>query len=233
MDKYITAQIGLARNNLRYVRIKGLASDSTTAWEKGYYTLTEVYFSHNGVVIPGTLSRLAWINFGGNFTGGDTISCGVDCYLYGSRRLTNTSEWQPYSTELFGGTSKTLEQGYDYQLIVCATSLIGENDVAGALAKYTYTDDTGKNYVLLMDKSNADAIGNPAADPTAVVSMPNRLRPRHIWFLDTPTLRLKRKVIACKPDNGYYKNGGNVSLQAVGGDVTFKATGRVGEKASF
>lgn len=56
--------------------------------------------------------------------------------------------------------------------------------MAGSRGTYRYTSDTGTNYALDMDASNASAMGFAVADP-ADLPLPKRMRPRAVhalWF---------------------------------------------------
>lgn len=112
-------------------------------------------------------------------------------------------------------------------------SVVGYSDMAGKLAKFTYTSDTDVQYIIRMDATNGAAVNNTAAAANAVVNKPGALTLRYLLAEQTDDPTVRRKIPITQNGNPLYRNGGNITLQTVGGDKTFRITGRVGEKYSF
>lgn len=110
---------------------------------------------------------------------------------------------------------------------------VGESELAGILAKYKYTTDTGSEYIIRMDGSNGSAIGNPAVGESEVVSKPGPLTLRYVLLEQVSNPAIRRKIVICSTGNQFYRVGGNVNLETIAGTVAFRVTGRVGEKFSF
>lgn len=112
-------------------------------------------------------------------------------------------------------------------------SVTGYSEMAGKLAKFTYTSDTDAQYIIRMDATNGAAVNNTAAAANAVVNKPGALTLRYLLAEQTDDPTIRRKIPITQNGNPLYRNGGNITLQTVSGDKTFRITGRVGEKYSF
>lgn len=112
-------------------------------------------------------------------------------------------------------------------------SITGYSEMAGKLAKFSYTSDTDQQYFIRMDQTNGLAVSNVAAPANAVVNKPGALTLRYILLEQTDDPTVRRKIPICQDGNPLYRNGGTINLQTVTGDKAFRITGRVGEKYSF
>ena len=112
-------------------------------------------------------------------------------------------------------------------------SAIGYSEMAGKLAKFSYTSDTDVQYIIRMDASNGAAVANTGAASSAVVNKPSALTLRYILLEQTDDPTVRRKIPITQSSNPLYRNGGTVTLETVTGNKSFRITGRIGEKYSF
>lgn len=106
--------------------------------------------------------------------------------------------------------------------------------VAGVLADFVYTADSGTKYRYRGDKSNNLAIGNVAYDVEtdgALPYLPKNMAPRYVLFESQNPVAgrapLQRKIPAGSPDNAYFLSETNtVTLDVVGAvaGAVFKLT---------
>lgn len=104
---------------------------------------------------------------------------------------------------------------------------MAEGTTLGPRDYYKYTADDGKEYQLLVDASNATAMGGEVA--LNGVDLPRRCQPRGVFVQDDDGSR--KFLVAFKPDHVAYKSMVSTSV-AIKGE-TWKTTGRRGETKVF
>lgn len=233
LDTLITFAIGGSLGgSVSDVKISGRASDSPSAWKAGWYSLLP-----NDLYVDGSITSisqsLVWTTNVHGWAGGTTVQVDSSWYFIGTKQNETTGEFALHFEIGFGNIPYTFPEGFDYYGAINCFTLRGGNPMAGLLTKITYTSDTGNTYVLVMDKSNAAAIGNAEAPAGSVVSLPGNLTPRYILLQQSDNPRIRRKIIAGTQGLSRYKDGGTVSLETVAGAKDFTVTGRVGEKYTF
>lgn len=97
--------------------------------------------------------------------------------------------------------------------------------VLGPRGWYKYTNDSGNDDQIFMRVADAAAVSNLAVAQGDQPPIAKRLKPRHVWFVNSAGL-LRRKIYIGDPTNSILKTPGTISLD---GD-TWKSQGRVGEK---
>lgn len=216
------------------IKISGKAAAySSTAWRGGLYDLAVPRLLTNGIPAIFPAWPVGWFVGTGAFLENNTYFSELPVYLVGTRSENGTGPNEPFADTIPPNQTYTLPEGYTYSLIGFIEGLIGVNEMAGTLGKYNYVADNGTTYVMLMDASNATAVGNAAAAADAVVSVPSRLKLRYILAQQTDNAKVRRKVPIGAVNNTRYINGGSIDLETVAGTKTFRITGRVGEKFSF
>lgn len=165
------------------------------------------------------------------FSRNDVILCNTSWALQGIKYPND--EGEVLLRTLFGEANVPYLMPYDFLGTFIIKTLFGVSEMAGKLQKYTYTTDTGAQFTIRMDVTNATAVQNTVANQSTIVNKPGALSLRYILLeqSDDPTVR--RKIFITNSSLGLYQNGGTVSLQTVTGEKLFRVTGRVGEKYSF
>lgn len=211
---------------------KGDLDGDPLAWKDGLYNLEPIPISVNNIFFTPS-SQLSWYVPIGTLGEKTRITAPVSFTIAGAEQLNSTGDWNPYFASSLAGGTITIPDGVTVQGVLILTSLIGRNDMAGVLGKYKYKSDVGTDYVIVMDKSNADTIGNEAAAADAIAAKPGALTLRYVLAQQTDNAKVRRKIVVGDVNNTKYKNGGTISLETIGGAKDFKITGRVGEKFSF
>ena len=103
-------------------------------------------------------------------------------------------------------------------------------NILGGRSYYGYTADNGDTYSILMDDSLATAVSGVLNDSNP--APPRRFSPRGVYVEVTVGGRLKRKKLTIPdPTSALYTNITTTDFVIDG--VTYKSTGRVGEKITF
>lgn len=103
-------------------------------------------------------------------------------------------------------------------------------NILGGRSYYQYESDDGTNYSLLLDDSNAAAMGMVADD--SLPAPPRRFKPRVVFVEVALTNRIARKeLVAPTAANANYATNTTTVITVDG--VAYNSTGRRGEKLSF
>lgn len=100
----------------------------------------------------------------------------------------------------------------------------------GVRRYYQYTDEGGNNYKVLTDQTLGDAMNGTLNDTNP--DLPKRQYPRRVLAQALiGGVLVKKRLIAFTNDNTAYAADGSTNI--VIDTVTFKTTGRVGERKTF
>lgn len=216
----------------QFLFFKGAIDDRDDTIKNAFYKAGTPSYSINGVLREPAVTNLMW-QAAVAPKEGDTVLADCGWFTVGSRQNKETGLIEPYGYSAPAFVPYTFPEGYNYSQLMFFFELIGVNEMAGTLAKFTYTDDKGTSYVMLMDESNGDAVGNAKVANSSLVTIPGRLRLRYLLAEQTDNPKVKRRIAVGAPGNTNYINGGTITLETVSGSKTFRITGRVGERFSF
>lgn len=100
-------------------------------------------------------------------------------------------------------------------------------NLLGERRYYLYTDDIGTAYKFQTDQTLGDAAGNTLNDTNP--DLPRRFQPRGVYVEDAEGNR--KFLVVGSRTNGVYASNASQDVPIDG--ITFKTTGRKGEKVSF
>lgn len=104
-----------------------------------------------------------------------------------------------------------------------------QGQTTGPRRYFRYTDDDGAQSSVLLDETLGE-LGGLVLDDN-LPPPPRRFRLRGVYVQGTVAGEVVRKFIVCAPDSGLYRSN-NSQPVAIDG-VTFRTTGRRGERLSF
>lgn len=108
-----------------------------------------------------------------------------------------------------------------------------EGQFTGQRGSYVYTNDEGNTYLLTLDQTLGDIVGNglvAATSTTVAGGPPARFKPRVVFWQGTLNGREVRKSIVCNSDGSLYTD---VSQALTIDGVAGVTTGRRGEKLTY
>lgn len=114
---------------------------------------------------------------------------------------------------------------------------MAEGQFTGTRSQYVYTSDSGADFILTLDDTNAQITGTglvafDPANPGTATPAPRRFTPRAIYWQGTLSGRQVRKRLVCGTTAAaLYATGVSTALQI--GDAMGATTGRVGEQLTF